>query len=48
MVGVHAGLPLSLRGAIEAEDRARYYLRKLVRRILSGRGGHRAAAGGSS
>ena len=41
------GCPLSPRDVMEAEDRAVYYLRKLVWRSLSGRG-RRSAAGGPS
>jgi len=41
------GLSLSPRDVMEAEDRAEYYLRKLVWRILSA-GGHRSTAAGSS
>lgn len=41
------GSPLSPRDAMEVEDRAAYYLRKLAWRILSGRG-RRSAAGGPS
>lgn len=37
MVGAPLGPPCSHRGVREAEDRAAYYLRKLVWHILSGK-----------